>query len=111
VFSYEKTGKMIREDWTAVNGATAQGITFYDPNEACWKMTWVDSLGTIMESSGQWHDDTLTLAGWITSRDGKRKKAQSVISRVADGTVKLKLSVEFNGALKTVSQSTYRIAK
>jgi beta-lactamase regulating signal transducer with metallopeptidase domain len=111
VFAYEKSGKMIREDWTAESGETAQGITFYDPNEACWKMTWVDSHGTIMESSGQWNDESLTLTGWITSKDGARRKAQTALSKVPDGTIRLTMNVDIKGRLRPVSSSIYRPAK
>ena len=88
---------MIREDWTAPDGSTAQGITFYDPNEACWKMTWVDSAGVIMESSGAWSNNELTLTGWMTSKNGDRRKAQTKISRVDESTLHCQMSIEFEG--------------
>ena len=108
IFAYEKSGKMIREDWTAPDGSTAQGITFYDPNETCWKMTWVDSSGVIMESSGQWSGEALTLSGEITSRTGNRRDAQTVISRVNETTLSCELRIKYDGTMKTVSQSIYR---
>lgn len=111
VFQYEKSGKMIREDWTTASGQTAQGITFYDPSESCWKMTWVDSAGTIMESSGQWLDNSLTLFGELTTKDGRRRNAATSISKLNQNELKIEMKIEFDGELQTVSQSRYQRPK
>ena len=105
---YEKSGNMIREDWPAVDGLPAQGITFYDSNERCWKMTWVDSMGTVMESSGQWQGDSLLLNGFLTLRDGDRRKAQTVLTKQGQNVLVAEMKIEQQGALVIVSSSRYR---
>ena len=110
-FAYEKSGKMIREDWIAPGGASGQGITFYDPNEQCWKMTWVDSTGVIMESSGQWNGQSLTLAGMMTGKDGNKRKAQITISRIDEKSMGSEMQIAVDGKMRKVSESIYRRAK
>ncbi|MEM6472889.1 MAG: M56 family metallopeptidase [Planctomycetota bacterium] len=106
-FRYEDSGKMIREDWVSPTGDTAQGITFFDPNERVWKMTWVDSNGVFMESSGRWDQDRLILFGQITSNTGDRRKAQTELSRIDESTVVLMMKVEVDGMMTAVSSSRY----
>ena len=51
-FHYEKSGRILRESWTSVSGSTAQGITYYDPAENVWKMTFGSSDGSLVEVAG-----------------------------------------------------------
>lgn len=109
-FEYEKSGNMIREDWTAADGSTAQGVTFYDSNELCWKMTWVDSMGNLMESSGQWQGDALVLDGFLTGRDGGRRKARTILTKQGQGELVAEMRIDRQGKLVKVSSSHYRRA-
>ncbi|MEO1614571.1 MAG: M56 family metallopeptidase [Planctomycetota bacterium] len=106
-FRYEESGNMIREDWVAPDRSTAQGITFYDSNEQCWKMTWVDSNGVFMESAGQWQGNALVLNGYITHKTGIRKRAQIMLSRHDDQTITSQMKIDFQGTLRPVSSSRY----
>lgn len=69
--AYEKSGKMIRDEWTASDGSSAQGMSYFDPRNEEWRMTWVDSQGTIVESRGVWNGEAMFFEGQATSKDGQ----------------------------------------
>lgn len=113
-FHYEKSGHMIREDWTGLNGMTAQGITFYDPSNDSWRMTWVDSSGTIMESTGTWADGTLSLSGIAKDKLGKsvptrvRLKRETGDMLITEFAVATDQSANSDATYQVISTSVYR---
>ncbi|MEL6109444.1 MAG: M56 family metallopeptidase [Planctomycetota bacterium] len=80
-FTFEKSGRMLREDWTSTNGATAQGITFFDPSVGKWRMTFVDWKGTITELSGDWQQEKLALDGVRTHATGDQGPVRMILQQ------------------------------
>ena len=105
---------MICEDWTGLNGMTAQGITFYDPSNDSWRMTWVDSSGTIMESTGTWSDDTLSLSGIAKDKLGKSVPTRVLLKRETDDMLITEFAVATDQSAgsdtnyEVISTSVYR---
>ncbi|MEM9826296.1 MAG: M56 family metallopeptidase, partial [Planctomycetota bacterium] len=106
-FSLERSEKMIREDWQAIDGSTAQGITYYDATGGTWKMTWVDSAGTIVESSGRWNGDLLTLDGFTKSPNARKYAIQTSLKKETPDRMVSRMHVERSGRKILVSQSIY----
>ena len=107
-FLYEPSGNMIREEWTSVDGATAEGITYYDPNRKCWVITWVDNNGTIMDSKGAWDGNQLRLTGTATRKNGKTSNVRTLMTRKNSNTIKIELFVEVERGFRPVSTLFYR---
>lgn len=80
-FTFEKSGRMLREEWTSIGGPTAQGITFFDPSIGKWKMTFVDWKGTITELSGGWQEEKLSLDGVRTQASGDQGPVRLVLQQ------------------------------
>ncbi|MEO1526658.1 MAG: M56 family metallopeptidase [Planctomycetota bacterium] len=80
-FSFEKSGRMLREDWTSTDGPTAQGITFFDPSIGKWKMTFVDWKGTITELAGDWKQGKLALDGVRTLATGDQEPIRMILEQ------------------------------
>lgn len=83
-FTFEKSGRMLREDWTSINGPTAQGITFFDPSVGKWRMTFVDWKGTITELSGDWQQEKLALDGVRTHATGDQGPVRMILQHSGD---------------------------
>lgn len=107
VFSLERSGNMIREDWTSTDGQTAQGITYFDPNQKCWVLTWVDGTGTIVDSKGRWSNDRLRLEGIATRSDGETYLVQSALVRESDRRIRMEMFLNADGELKQLSKIFY----
>ena len=83
-FTFEKSGRMLREEWTSTGGPTAQGITFFDPSIGKWKMTFVDWKGTITELSGGWQEKKLALDGVRTQASGDQGPVRLVLQQTGE---------------------------
>lgn len=108
-FSYEKSGKMIREDWTSSDGSITQGIVFQDPNAGQWKMTRVDSLGMTMESAGSWNGSTLKLNGIATLHLGKQIPASISIRRISNDHLETSFKLDAGTNRQQFSASYRRV--
>ena len=106
-FNKEPSGNMIREEWISSKGDTAQGVTYYDPNQKCWVLTWVDGSGTIMDSVGRWNGDLLDMKGVATMKDGTTARVRTLMLRESDSRVQMEMYVESADELKRVSQVFY----
>lgn len=112
IFTMEKSGKMIREEWADADGASAQGITFYDPSLQQWRMTWVDSSGTIMDASGPWEDQEAQLNGLATLADGATRKIQVRLTRESNDRFSSTLTgFDSSGVEQVLSRTAYRRVK
>lgn len=112
IFTMEKSGKMIREEWADDDGASAQGITFYDPSMQQWRMTWVDSSGTIMDASGPWENQEARLSGLATLADGATRKIQVRLTHDSKDRFSSTLTgTDSSGVEQVLSRSTYHRVK
>ena len=106
-FTLERSGNMIREDWDSVDGWTAQGITYYDPNRQLWVLTWVDGSGTIMDSAGSWQGGVLRLKGLATKKDGSTFRVQTNLTKENESRVRMDTFANISGTFQRVSKVTY----
>ena len=83
-FTLEKAGGMIREDWIAEDGSTAQGYSYFDSKTDQWKMSWMDSHDTLTETAGQWSANSLVMVGSIVTRHGVSEEVGVTITRLSD---------------------------
>jgi len=83
-------GCVIRENWKSVESAyTGTSYNFYDKLEKKWKQVWVDNQGTVLELSGEFRNQKMTLQ----SEEKTDENGNRVINRITwykneDGTVR-----------------------
>ena len=107
-FAIERSGRMIRENWTAENGATAQGISFFDQAKQHWRMTWVDSNGTVSETHGNWQRQQLELAGQLTASSGQQIDIQTQLTRCHDNEFHSLTTYQLDDSTEKNSKVIYR---
>ncbi len=83
-FTYERSGKMLKEEWVSNNSETAQGVSYFDPNRQVWRLTWVTSRGVITESSGVFDDGELLLLGESVAPSGQTFESQTTVRVFSD---------------------------
>lgn len=107
-FVVEPSGKMIREDWVARNGDTAQGYTFIEPASQQWRMTWVDSGGNVSESEGNWKGDELVLQGNIATGKGVARPSMTKLKPISNEAFRSTTLIKVEGKYRPVGVVIYR---
>ena len=59
----EERGFLLTEKWTAIDGSTGTGITYFDPKLQAWRQTFVGMFGGVINAKGNLVDGTLKMTG------------------------------------------------
>ncbi len=71
-------GKVYFEHWTDCMGIEGHSFSLFDSTENCWKQTWVDNRGNILEFKGLLRNDSII----FTTRPSLGKDGRTAINRM-----------------------------
>lgn len=97
-------GCIIRENWKSVGSSlTGTSYNFYDKVEKKWKQVWVDNQGSVLQLSGNYADNKMTmLSEERVDSQGKRIINRIIWTNNSDGTVNQRWELSEDGGLSFV---------
>lgn len=90
-FGFEANGKILRENLKGAFGDTGHGISYFDPGQRKWKVTWVDSSGAVSDLAGSWNGSAIDLVGTNVSADGFKSPCRNTLIPISGNEFQVQL--------------------
>lgn len=92
----DEQGLVLLENWDGSDGSAGSSICIYDTENECWKYTWIDKDGSIIDLVGGYEDGKMILAGDRPFENGVLEMNRTMFAAMPNGMIRQKTERSFD---------------